>query len=76
MPNKRDAAAMTQAKKLLAAEKKYEAEMNERIVTESALIRAEWCEALRDQRRVTKGQPLRLTERHVPEQWSKGIDFT
>ena len=76
MPNKRDAAAMIQAKKLLAAEKKYEAEMNERIVTESALIRAEWCDELRESRRVQKGRPLELKERHVPEQWSKGIDFT
>jgi len=76
MPNKRNAAAMTQAKKLLAEEKKYEAEMNQRIVTESALIRAEWCDELRESRKVQKGRPLELKERHVPEQWVKGIDFT
>lgn len=76
MPNKRDAAAMIRAKKLLAAEKKYEAEMNERIITESALIRAEWCDELRESRRVQKGRPIELKERHVPEQWRKGIDFT
>jgi len=75
MQNKRDAAAMIQARKLLAVEKNYEAEMNERIVTESALIRAEWCDELRESRRVQKGGPLELKERHVPEQWSKGIDF-
>ena len=76
MPNKRDAAAMIQARKLLAAEKNYEAEMNQRIVTESALIRAEWCDVMRESRRVQKGRPLELKERHVPEQWVKGIDFT
>ena len=64
------------AKELISAEADYEAEMNERIVTESALIRAEWCEALRAQRSVTKGRPLQLKERHVPEQWGKGVDFT
>lgn len=76
MPNKRDAAAMIRAKKLLAAEKKYEAEMNERIITESALIRAEWCDELRELRRVQKCKLIELEERHVPEQWRKGIDFT
>lgn len=76
MPNKRDAAAMIRAKKLLAAEKKYEAEMNERIITESALIRAEWCDELRESRRVQKCRLIELKERHVPEQWRKGIDFT
>jgi len=75
MQNKRDAAAMIQARKLLAAEKNYEVEMNERIITESALIRAEWCDELRESRRVQKGEALELKERHVPEQWSKGIDF-
>jgi hypothetical protein len=63
------------AKELISAEADYEAEMNERIVTESALIRAEWCEALRAQRLVTKQRPMQLKERHVPEQWGKGVEF-
>lgn len=41
-----------------AAEKRFEAEMSERIITESALIRSEWDVQTRNSRRV--GRPLDL----------------
>jgi hypothetical protein len=55
--------------KMLAAEAAFEIEMNDRIITESALIREEWSEQERASRMVAKSKPLEIRQWHVPEQW-------
>jgi hypothetical protein len=72
---KRSKAQQQRAIELMAIEAAYELKMNDRIITESAAIRAEWCDQVRESRRVQKGQPLQFKERHVPEQWGKGVEF-
>jgi hypothetical protein len=45
---------------LEAKERLWELEMDQRIITESALIRAEWCEEVRAARWVMKTKPLEI----------------
>lgn len=56
--SKRSEAAIERAEALLAAERAYEAEMDARIISESALIRAEWSAETERSRRVEKCGPV------------------
>jgi hypothetical protein len=49
--------------RMIALEEKerlWEREMDQRIITESALIRAEWCDVVRESRWVMKTKPVEI----------------
>ena len=60
MAHKSQAEYLRRAAELIEKEWAYEAAMDERIVTESALIRSEWCEEVRASRWVQKTKPLEI----------------
>ena len=60
MAHKSKAEYLRRAAELIEIERAYETEMDERIKTESALIRAEWCEEVRASRWVQKTKPLEI----------------
>jgi len=53
-------ALLARARAIIEAERLYEIEMNARIISESALIRAEWSVEEEWSRRVTKCGPIRF----------------
>jgi hypothetical protein len=53
-------AAAARMMALEEAERLWELEMDQRIITESALIRAEWCDVVRETRRVQKAGPVEI----------------
>jgi hypothetical protein len=60
MAHKSKAEYARRAAELIEIERAYEAEMDERIKTESALIREEWCEEVRAARWVMKTKPVEI----------------
>lgn len=60
MAHKSQAEYLRRAAELIEKERAYEAEMDERIITESALIRSEWCEVVRAARWVQKTKPFEI----------------
>jgi hypothetical protein len=56
-------------------ERLWELEMDQRIITESALIRAEWCDVVRETRRVQKVGPLEIPVSRRVAGCPKGKEF-
>jgi len=64
--------------RMIALEEKerlWELEMDQRIITESALIRAEWCDVVRETRRVQKVGPVEIRVSHRAAGCPKGKEF-
>ena len=60
MAHKSQAEYLRRAEELIEKERAYEAAMDQRIITESALIRSEWCDVVRASRWVQKKKPLEI----------------
>jgi hypothetical protein len=64
--------------RMIALEEKerlWELEMDQRIITESALIRAEWCDVVRESRRVQKAGPVEIRVSRRAPGCPKGKEF-
>jgi hypothetical protein len=75
MARKSKAEYAKRAAELIDSERAYELEMDERIKTESALIRAEWCDEVRESRRVQKVGPLEIPVSHRVAGCPNGKEF-
>jgi len=73
---KREGEARARALYKGRTEAEYEAEMDVRIVTESAAIRAEWDVQTEQSRRVVKTQELEVPRVTCGDARCSGIDFT